>query len=221
MKARHFAAVAALGVALALGGCGSDAPEGSAPQTEQQAPEAQPAPDYSGLVGTNLYDAYQQVKADGYTATVVQDGTGIDQTSIFTDEYNDSKEDVEFIMGPWTVTAVSDIDPEAKTLTLTGKADATIASENQQSAEEAELEKRLDYGHAVVALEDYGKQQYLYGFELHQFFGVILKEGRADGWHLKMTCDVTNMYGAEAEMTCEAVVDGTNEAPQVTSFLVY
>ena len=36
MKAYRFAAVAALGAALALGGCGSDEPAGSATQQETQ-----------------------------------------------------------------------------------------------------------------------------------------------------------------------------------------
>lgn len=217
MKRIAIAAALAIGAALSLGGCGStDAAQGSAPIEEEKE-----SPDYSGLVGTNLYDAYQKVTADGYTATVLQDGTGLDQTSIFTDEYNDSKEDVEFIMGPWTVTAVSDVDPDAMTVTLTGKADATIQAEEEADRVEQELEARLDYGHAVIALKDYGEQQYPFGFELHEFFGVLQQEAQADGWHISMTCDVTNAYGATAEMTCEAVVDGTNEAPEVTSFIVY
>ena len=80
----------------------------------------------------------------------------------------------------------------------------------------------MDSVSAWVAAEEYGQAEYPYGFDLHSALGVVAEEAVDENtWYLKASCDVTNEYGAEKKMTCEAHVTGTNENPKVTSFVVY
>ena len=84
------------------------------------------------------------------------------------------------------------------------------------------LSKKLDNVSAWVAAEEYGQAEYPYGFDLHSALGVVAEEAVDENtWYLKASCDVTNEYGAEKKMTCEAHVTGTSKSPKVISFVVY
>ena len=167
---------------------------------------------YESLKEGDAFDAYNQLKTDGYSVTVVQEGTGLDQTSSY--ELNTSREDFEFAAGgPWIVTNVK-VNENDKIATIEAQAASQIEREAKDRAEEEAMEQVLDIGHALVAVENYGEQQYPYGFKCHSVAGVISKEVVDGSWHIKVTCDVTNAAGAKAEgLTCEAVVTGTDAAP--------
>lgn len=232
---KKFAAVAVAAMAagcIGMAGCSSpsqeelqEAVDAAQQQLEslQQSSSTSPAAeedsiDLQSLVGTDAFDAYHAMIDAGMSPKMVQEGTGLDQTANF--ETSATREDFEFTSGgAWTVKSVQE-SGDSPTVTI----QANVVDERDAAAEEteAELEKVLGYGNAVMALEEYGLTQYPYGFELHEFMGVMLKEAHEDGWHLKMYCDVTPLAGVQKqEMTCEAVVGGTNEAPVVSSFTVY
>lgn len=133
----------------------------------------------------------------------------------------------------WTVT---DQDPSADTkaaeddkLTLTclspemAEIEKTQKEAKKQEEKKKEaLNKKVDLTSAWVAAEQYGEAQYPYGFDLHSAFGVLAEEPSDENtWYLKASCDVTNQYGAEAEMVCEAYVTGTTDSPTVVNFIVY
>lgn len=110
---------------------------------------------------------------------------------------------------------------------------AAEEAERQQKSEEAaneEAEKVAKWGKdylkedaAIAAVEQYGENQYPYGFKMHTIMGKIACEQEEDGsWFVKYTCDVTNEYGATMkDLNCEAQVAGTDSDPVVTYFQVY
>lgn len=80
----------------------------------------------------------------------------------------------------------------------------------------------IDEEDAMTAVEQYGRQQYPYGFEPEWILGRLAHDHEADGsWSFKVKVKITNKYGATAETTFEADVAGTNDAPEVTYFYVY
>ena len=85
------------------------------------------------------------------------------------------------------------------------------------------LDGKLPVSNAWTAVKSYGKQQYPYGFKLHDIMGVLAETAQDENtWFLKATCDVTNEYGAKAkDLVCEAEVAGTKDSPEVISFTVY
>lgn len=100
----------------------------------------------------------------------------------------------------------------------------TCQSPDMAQAEKTKkkLSKKLDNVSAWVAAEEYGQAEYPYGFDLHSALGVVAEEAVDENtWYLKASCDVTNEYGAEKKMTCEAHVTGTSKSPKVISFVVY
>lgn len=201
-------------------GIESEPPAPAAQPAATEQPTEDPAKAYDSLVGTDSFDAYHAMTADGYTVTVVQDGTGSDQTSVYVE--NPEREDFEFVCGPWTVTAIKDVNADAKTATIVAQGNGVLEREAQAKADEEALSAKLDSGHAMIAVENYGKGVYPYGFKLHSIAGVVNQEAVGEEWHIKVTCDVTNALGAKAkDLMCEAVVTGTNEAPSVTYFVVY
>lgn len=215
-------ALAALFVIAGIQSCLGIESEAPAPaaQPAAPAPAEDPVKAYDDLVGTDSFDAYHAMTADGYTVTVVQDSTKLDQTDAYVN--NPEREEFEFVCGPWTVISLKDVNPEAKTATIVAQANSIIEREAQAKADEEALSAKLDWGNAMMAVENYGKGMYPYGFKLHSIAGVVNKEAVGDEWHFKVTCDVTNALGAKAkDLMCEAVVTGTDAAPSVTYFVVY
>lgn len=206
----------------AIGSCvdGDSGSKASGASSAADASNVSGASKYDSLKGGDAFDAYGLLKTDGYSVVVVQEKTKLDQTSVF--ESSDTHEDFEFAMGgAWVVTKI-EINEKDKTASIEAQAVSQIEREAKDKAEEEAMEQVLDIGHALVAVEDYGERQYPYGFNCHKVGGVISKEVIDGAWHIKVTCDVTNAYGAKAEgLTCEAVVTGTDASPEVTSFEIY
>lgn len=128
------------------------------------------------------------------------------------------------IFADWIVTdqlpSGEDKAAEDEEIALTCKAASVIAQEEGYEAQKEALEEKLSGASALTAVQHYGEDQYPYGFDLHML-GTETVAVDADTWRLTATCDVTNEYGAEAEMTCEALVTGTTAQPTVEDFTVY
>lgn len=132
-----------------------------------------------------------------------------------TDYINNDASDEE--KAAYTITK---INAEAHSKT----ADVYIASQTelQEINNAKNLSEKLDAGHAWIAVQKYGEQQFLYGFDLHSVAGQIAEDAVDENtWFLKATCDVTDISGEKVEMTCEAHVTGTNDNPNVVDFIVY
>jgi hypothetical protein len=97
---------------------------------------------------------------------------------------------------------------------------SSVATPSAEAAPDA-TSAGLDGAHAAVACDRYGDQQYPYGWKGHIFLGVIASEAQGDHYFFKFQADVTNAFDAEASVTVDCTVGGSNDAPQVTSFDVY
>lgn len=178
-------------------------------QTEKTAEAA-----IKALVGKTVAEANNEASALGYSVVCLDANTDLDMTA-----------DIKAlgVESDWTVTKVGKIDASKKTATL-----YVLSSEAAEAGREAEsvrdaLTEKLDPSFAWTAAEQYGKEQYPYGFKLKNSMGMIAEEPYDENtWFLKATCDVTNVYGAkEKNLTCEALVTGTTDDPQVIEFYVY
>ena len=156
---------------------------------------------YEGQPLTDLMDKLNEL---GYSATYYADDVD------FTDFIDDVKAD-------YSVDSV-EVDTENKTVSV----DLVLTSNLELEAKEAALTETLEPSACWIAAENYGEELYPYGFELHYFLGKIAEEMQDDtSWFLKAECTVTNEYGAEVDGTCEAVVGGTTDSPEIISFTVY
>lgn len=79
----------------------------------------------------------------------------------------------------------------------------------------------LDFGWASTACQQYGEQEFPYGFKGHTLIGLLAQEVQGDEIYLKFEADITNMYGAKQKATVECSVGGTNGSPNVTYFIAY
>ena len=73
---------------------------------------------------------------------------------------------------------------------------------------------------AGLQQKNYGNHKFPYGFKLH----YLMENSEAhdeNTWYLKAECTVTNMFGAEADGTVEAVVTGTKIHRKSLHFNVY
>lgn len=149
-------------------------------------------------------DFMAKVQELGYTAEYMDDG--VDFTEIIPDMQADYSVDT------------TEVDTEKKIVSV-----ELIANSVLQTRQITEtLEAKLPASACWVAAENYGESQYPYGFELHYLMGKLAEEAYDENtWFLKATCTVTNMFGAEADGTCEVLVTGTKDSPQITSFNVY
>lgn len=206
-------------LALALVSCGGSS-EGSAPvsdntessasyssenvSSEKETPVDDVASSLESLNGADLSDAIDKINDAEYTASYYADGVD------FTDFIDDVKDD--YVVGSISV------DAENKTVTV----DVALKENEKADEDKDKLSEKLEIGSAWIAVENYGEDQYPYGFELHYLAGKLAEEAEDDNtWFLKAECTVTNEYGAEADMTCEAEVTGTNSAPEIVYFSVY
>ena len=74
------------------------------------------------------------------------------------------------------------------------------------------------------SLEKYGKEQYPFGFKLHymkDLQGYQMVGENNDTWRIQCGVTITNAYGASYDATCQAEITGSNEAPEVTDFVVF
>ncbi|CAM5423547.1 hypothetical protein LSHI6S_02562 [Leifsonia shinshuensis] len=75
--------------------------------------------------------------------------------------------------------------------------------------------------YAQAACDTYGKTQFPYGFKAAWIAGKLADRIENDQWFFKVTAKVTNEYGAQRAATIECTISGTNDAPEVVSFLAY
>lgn len=156
------------------------------------------------LEDTPLTEAMDAIQEYGYTASYFDGG----------EDFTDFIED----MADLYIVDTLDVDAENKAVKVNLISKSTIESQKEEEA----LSKKLEVGYAWVAVKNYGKSMYPYGFKLHSILGRIAEEPKDENtWFLKATCDVTNIYGAKGKFTCEAEVTGTTENPEVISFVVY
>lgn len=197
-------------IAIIFTACGN----GKSKEEEQKKAEYEKidkqAAELESLIDSSLPDGMAKIKEYGFTATYLNAGTDADMTEIvsgMSDEDNKA----------YTITDVSASGYD-KTVKVYIASEAGVKSLELESA----LKEKLDPAKCWTAVKNYGETQYPYGFDLHSFAGVIAQEASDENtWFLKATCDVTNEYGAEAEMTCEAHVTGTSDSPQIVDFTVY
>lgn len=147
------------------------------------------------------------IKDAGFANISYQDENGNDLTDVDIDN--------------WIVTGQSPVEgsnaDEDEDILITCQSPSAAKQQKIQS----QLEKKIDASTAWTAVQLYGESEYPYGFDLH-LFNVSAEEAvDKNTWYLKTTCDVTNQYGAEQEMTCEAHVSGTADSPVVKDFIVY
>ncbi len=165
-------------------------------------------PEVPDVEGKSITKAETVLKNAGFTNITYEDEIGNDLAGMDLDG--------------WTVTGQSPSGEtkasEDEEILLTCQSPAAAEADKQKAA----LEKKLDSVSAWTAVQLYGESEYPYGFDLHTALGVIAEEPSDDNtWFLKATCDVTNAYGTEAEMTCEAHVTGTSDSPVIVDFTVY
>ena len=140
----------------------------------------------------------------GYTVKYEDDG--VDFTDLITD-----------MSGDYSVDSVK-VDTEKKEAYVELIANSVFQTKKMTDS----LNDKLPAANCWVAAKNYGESQFPYGFKLHYLMGKIAEEAHDENtWYLKAECTVTNMFGAEADGTCEALVTGTKDSPQVTSFNVY
>lgn len=75
--------------------------------------------------------------------------------------------------------------------------------------------------YAMSACDNYGKQQFPYGYDPHWILGRLAHQIENDQWYFKVETTVTNAYNAKRTVDVECYVVGTNTAPTVTQFLAY
>ncbi|MFS2028721.1 MULTISPECIES: PASTA domain-containing protein [unclassified Curtobacterium] len=176
-------------------------------------------PDVSGLPGDkakkNLTDAGLEVKWDAgdESVWVASNWTVVTQSpKAGTRVAEDS-------------TVTLKVEPKADeraTPTATAPAARTESAEPAAPAQAADTTPSgLDFGWASTACQQYGEQEFPYGFKGHTLIGLLAQEVQGDEIYLKFEADITNGYGAERKATVECSVGGTNGSPNVTYFIAY
>lgn len=171
---------------------------------------------FKALIGGPLANAVSLFAENGYTPKYMHATTHADFTS-----------EVSFMddafMSEWIVTDIQAIDPVSKTAEVYINNQNNIARLNAANSARDALSKKLDKYNAQEAVNRYAQSQFPYGFKAHWIIGLITDDAIDENtWFFKVSCDVTNMYGAkQKDLICEAYVTGTDENPVVTSFNVY
>lgn len=182
----------------------STASETSSKEPEEAPEESEDVKVINSFVGQPLQGLMDKLSEIDYEGTYLADG--VDFTSFIGDLAED-----------YSVDSV-EINEADKTVSVN-----IIPTSNIEATDNAEaLADKLDPGASWTAAEDYGENQFPYGFELHYLTGKIAEEAYdEDTWFLKAECTSTNESGAKVDGTCEAKVTGTTDSPEVTEFTVY
>lgn len=150
-------------------------------------------------VGKPLVDYMAKADELQYTSSYFADG--VDFTS-FIDSLSE-----DYLVGDLK------INEEEKTVEVT----LELISNVEADAALEELKGKIEEGSAWIAAENYGKSQFGEDFELHYLLGKIDASAEDENtWSLKAECTVSG-----TDMTCEAKVTGTADAPEVIFFDVY
>lgn len=170
---------------------------------------------FDSLKDGSLLTAVNKVNELGYTAVYIHSITDIDFTEEIT-FYDDSE------LEKWLVVDIKELDTEKKTVKLMINSIENIERLKEQENIEKTLSEKLEEIYAWQAVEQRGKEEYPYGFELNYIRKKLASEARDENtWFLKSYVTITNVYGAEYETICEATVTGTNENPEITYFYIY
>jgi hypothetical protein len=194
-----LAAVAAITVALT--GCATATTPISTPSSAG-ATSTTSVHDVTGMAGDEARD---QLKADGLKV-----------------EFSTPDGDSVWKASNWTVDSQ---DPAAGTAV---KAGATItlnvskpAAAEVPAAPVLATTGGLTGTYAQAACDQYGEQQFPYGFKGHWVLGKLAEEIQNDQWFFKIEATVTNGFAADRDYNVECFVAGTKDAPVVTAFNAY
>lgn len=205
MKKKIVYLLAACMLAFTLTACGGTKEETSSNETKAEetttagtetSAASSPLNEY---IGKPLVDYMAKADELQYTSSYFADG--VDFTS-FIDSLSE-----DYLVGDLK------INEEEKTVEVT----LELISNAEADAALEELKGKIEEGSAWMAAENYGKSQFGEDFELHYLLGKIDASAEdADTWFLKAECTVSG-----TDMTCEAKVTGTADAPEVIFFDVY
>ena len=199
---------------------------------EQEAAKAQQDEEkkkLNSLKNKDMLTVLRTVDEMGYTATFYnqsfawmgEKGTA-ESRDIFNSEAYPEQDLIEF----WKATKIYNINVINKTVDIDyiGEEPGTVNPGDTAGLEkqQKQLQEKLDIAMAWVALENYGKQLYPYGFTAHYLFGPYVEEVYDnDTWYLRTSCTIKNEYNAKGEFTVEAKVTGTTNSPKVFDFNVF
>ncbi len=157
------------------------------------------------------------LKNRGYTATYEHEVTHLDFTVELECYTDDELNNAGFI-----ITGIKSFDYTNKKIALyVNTVDNIKRIESKKNTQQI-LEENFDPSVAVGTLEMYGKQMYPYGFSLHMMTGRLAETAVDENtWFLKYKASVTDAFGNEQEVTCEAKVKGPESSPSVYDFYVY
>lgn len=173
----------------------------------------------SSLVDGSLSNALSKMEEMGYTATYYFDN-GKAYKNDYTDVVKNNLSKDEKQLKKYVITKYDNIDAENKTVDLY----INTKKEAKKQKQLNELESKLGHINACQAVEEYGKEQYPFGFKLHymkDLQGYQMVGENNDTWRIQCGVTITNAYGASYDATCQAEITGSNEAPEVTDFVVF
>lgn len=205
MKKKIVYLLAACMLTFTLTACGGTKKETSSNETKTEetttagTETSAASSSLNDYVGKPLVDYMAKADELQYTSSYFADG--VDFTS-FIDSLSE-----DYLVGDLK------INEEEKTVEVT----LALISNVEADAALEELKGKIEEGSAWIAVENYGKSQFSEDFELHYLLGKIDASAEdADTWSLKAECTVSG-----TDMTCEAKVTGTADAPEVIFFDVY
>ena len=194
-----FVGLVSMLLMLCITGCSGESEEPTSTESETESTPTQ----LDSYIGGELTDLMAAVEELGYEATYFNQLVDWTEILPMVDTWSQ-----EFLDGEL------DVDPDAKTVSV----DLKLKVNAEQEEMEGALEEKLNTVSAWKAVEKYGR--IFYGtddFEVDYLVGQISAFAEDENtWSLKAT---GKLYGSD--VTCEAMVTGTSENPEVLSLNVY
>lgn len=191
--------------------------QGSQPNYKEENKKAEA--EISSLVDGSLSNALSKMEEMGYTATYYFDN-GKAYKNDYTDVVKNNFSKDEKQLKKYVITKYENVNAGTKTVDLY----INTKKETKKQKQLNELESKLGHINACQAVEKYGKEQYPFGFKLHymkDLQGYQMVGENNDTWRIQCGVTITNAYGASYDATCQAEITGSNEAPEVTDFVVF
>lgn len=191
--------------------------QGSQPNYKEENKKAEA--EISSLVDGSLSNALSKMEEMGYTATYYFDN-GKAYKNDYTDVVKNNFSKDEKQLKKYVITKYENVNAGTKTVDLY----INTKKEAKKQKQLNELESKLGHINACQAVEKYGKEQYPFGFKLHymkDLQGYQMVGENNDTWRIQCGVTITNAYGASYDATCQAEITGSNEAPEVTDFVVF
>ena len=191
--------------------------QGSQPNYKEKNEKAEA--EISSLVDGSLSNALSKMEEMGYTATYYFDNGKAyknDYTNVVKDNFSKDEKQLK----KYVITKYENVNAETKTVDLY----INTKKEAKKQKQLNELESKLGHINACQAVEEYSKEQYPFGFKLHymkDLQGYQMVGENNDTWRIQCGVTITNAYGASYDATCQAEITGSNEAPEVTDFVVF